>query len=246
MDEEALTGGNSNSVVRVGDTVRRPAGPWTPAVNRFLTALRDAGIVEVPEPLGLDQHGREVLSFLPGEVGNHPMRAWMWSPAILQEAGALLRRVHDASVPIVHLPGHWQLPTHHPVEVVCLNDVAPYNMVFQAGHLTGLIDFDTASPGPRIWDLAYLAYRLVPLGEYADDHSPGADARTDRLEALIRAYGHPFEPDAVLRVAAERLDDLAEFTDRRAADTGRAAFIRHAALYRRDRDLLRGLVPNGL
>jgi aminoglycoside phosphotransferase (APT) family kinase protein len=246
MDEEALTGGNSNSVVRVGDTVRRPAGPWTPSVHRFLTTLRDAGIVEVPEPLGLDEHGREVLSFLPGEVGNYPMPAWMWSPAIVQEVGALLRRVHDASVPIAHLAGHWQLPTHHPVEVVCLNDVAPYNMVFQAGHLTGLIDFDTASPGPRIWDLAYLAYRLVPLGEYADDHSPAADARTQRLAALIGAYGYPFEPDAVVRVAAERLDDLAEFTDRRAADTGRADLMGHAALYRRDRDLLLSLAPNGL
>jgi aminoglycoside phosphotransferase (APT) family kinase protein len=246
MDEEALTGGNSNSVVRVGDTVRRPAGPWTPSVHRFLTTLRDAGIVEVPEPLGLDEHGREVLSFLPGEVGNYPMPAWMWSPAIVQEVGALLRRVHDASVPIAHLAGHWQLPTHHPVEVVCLNDVAPYNMVFQAGHLTGLIDFDTASPGPRIWDLAYLAYRLVPLGEYADDHSPAADARTQRLAALIGAYGYPFEPDAVVRVAAERLNDLAEFTDRRAADTGRADLMGHAALYRRDRDLLLSLAPNGL
>jgi aminoglycoside phosphotransferase (APT) family kinase protein len=246
MDEEALTGGHSNSVVRVGDTVRRPAGPWTPSVHRFLTTLRDVGIVEVPEPLGLDEHGREVLSFLPGEVGNYPMPAWMWSPAIVQEVGALLRRVHDASVPIAHLAGHWQLPTHHPVEVVCLNDVAPYNMVFQAGHLTGLIDFDTASPGPRIWDLAYLAYRLVPLGEYADDHSPAADARTQRLAALIGAYGYPFEPDAVVRVAAERLDDLAEFTDRRAADTGRADLMGHAALYRRDRDLLLSLAPNGL
>jgi hypothetical protein len=33
-----LGGGNmSSGVVRVGDTVRRPAGPWTPAVHALLT-----------------------------------------------------------------------------------------------------------------------------------------------------------------------------------------------------------------
>ncbi|WP_369828729.1 phosphotransferase [Cryobacterium sp. M91] len=37
---------------------------------------------------------------------------------------------------------------------MCLNDVDPYNMVFQDGHITGLIDVEMASPGPRIWDLA--------------------------------------------------------------------------------------------
>jgi len=32
-DEVPLEGGNmTGGVVRVGDTVRRPAGPWTPAV----------------------------------------------------------------------------------------------------------------------------------------------------------------------------------------------------------------------
>ncbi|MDY7541816.1 phosphotransferase [Cryobacterium sp. 5B3] len=235
MDEDVLAGGNSSTVVRVGDTVHRSAGPWTPAVHQLLTTLRAAGVTEVPEPFGLDAQGREVLSYLPGAVGNYPLPSWIWSPTILHEAGSLLRRVHDASAPLAHLAAIWQLPAHEPVEVVCLNDVAPYNMVFQDGHLTGLIDVDMASPGPRIWDLAYLAYRLVPLGEYTDPDAADWDARPGRLAALIRSYGYEFDPTAVLRAAADRLEDLAVFTDQRAADTGRSDFVEHAALYRRDR-----------
>ena len=42
--EIPLAGGNmSAGVVRVGDTVRRPAGPWTPAVHALLTHLHEAG-----------------------------------------------------------------------------------------------------------------------------------------------------------------------------------------------------------
>ena len=235
MDEEVLAGGNSSTIVRVGDTVHRPAGLWTPAVHQLLTTLRAEGVTKVPEPFGLDEQGREVLSYLPGIVGNYPMPSWIWSPTIRHEAGSLLRRVHDADAPLAHRAATWRLPAHEPIEVVCLNDVAPYNMVFQDGHITGLIDVDMASPGPRIWDLAYLAYRLVPLGEYTDHDVPGEDARPGRLDALIRSYGYDFDQAAVLRTAADRMEDLAIFTDQRAADTGRNDFIEHAALYRRDR-----------
>jgi hypothetical protein len=238
MDEEVLGGGNSSVVVRVGDTVHRPAGAWTPAVHELLSTLRAAGVTEVPEPFGVDELGREVLSYLPGIVGNYPMPSWIWSLTILQEAGSLLRRVHDAGAPLAHQAAAWQVEAHEPIEVVCLNDVAPYNMVFQEGHITGLIDVDMASPGPRIWDLAHLAYRLVPLGEYEGDGVPEEDARPGRLDTLIYSYGYDFDQVAVLRTAADRMEDLAVFTDQRAADTGRKDFLEHAALYRRDRDRL--------
>ncbi len=245
MDVEELQGGNSNAVTRVGTTVRRPTGPWTPAVHRLLATLRAAGVTEVPEPVGFDDEGREVLSFIPGDIGHHPLPGWLWSDAILREAGHLLRRLHDASEPMASERAVWQLPVHHPVEVVCHNDVAPYNLVFRDGHVVGLIDFDTASPGPRIWDFAYLAYRLVPFGEDAGDLAPAADERPARLAALIDAYRGDFRPADVLAAAADRLDELATFTDGRAAETGRPEFVDHAAMYRRDRDRLRAGAPPG-
>jgi hypothetical protein len=234
--EEALAGGNSTVVSRVGQTVRRGSGPWTPAVHAYLDVLRAAGIDEVPEALGMDQCGREVLTYVPGDAAHYPLPEWVWNPSIMHEAGRLLRRIHDASTGLAEADMEWQLPTHQPVEVVCHNDVAPYNMVFDDGHLVGIIDFDTASPGPRVWDLAYLAYRLVPVGENGGDGAPNEDERLGRLDLLIEAYGQLFGHGIVFETLAGRLDELADFTDGRAAATGRTEFLGHAAMYRRDRD----------
>ncbi len=68
-EEQPLTGGNvSDGVVRVGDTVRRPVGPWTPAVHALLTHLHEVGFRAAPRPLGIDGQGREVLTVVPGNV----------------------------------------------------------------------------------------------------------------------------------------------------------------------------------
>lgn len=234
---EPLAGGTSTAVIRIGDTVRRTAGPWTPTIHALLRRLRAAGITEVPEPLGLDTEGREILSYRPGEVAGYPLPDWLWVPDIVDQAGALLRRIHDASAGFDHPDAVWQLPSHQPAEVICLNDVAPYNMVFDDGRLTGVIDIDTASPGPRIWDLAYLAYRLVPFVEDAGE--PFApDEQQGRLDRLISAYGAAWSLGEVLAVVVDRLLELARYTDTRAISTGRAEFVEHAALYRRDADRL--------
>jgi hypothetical protein len=53
--ETPLGGGNmSSGVVRSGDTVRRPAGPWTSAVHALLAHLHDAGKIRV---VALDKTG---------------------------------------------------------------------------------------------------------------------------------------------------------------------------------------------
>src|SRR5882757_4970271 len=66
--EIALPGGNIGGAVRVGSTVRRPTGPWTPAVHGLLNHLAAAGLAGVPRVLGFDDRGREILDFLPGEA----------------------------------------------------------------------------------------------------------------------------------------------------------------------------------
>ena len=70
QDEEIrLAGGNLGGAVRVGDTVRRPVGPWTPAVHALLGHL--AGRVpNIPRVLGFDDRGREILSYLPSRLTN--------------------------------------------------------------------------------------------------------------------------------------------------------------------------------
>lgn len=238
MEEEVLAGGNSTEVVRRGDTVLRTAGPWTPAVHTLLRTLRSAGISEVPVPRGVDEQDREVLSFIPGEVAHYPLPDWVWAPEILTDSARLLRRIHDASTALAGAPLTWQLPTHQPVEVVCHNDVALYNLVFRDRRLVGVIDFDTASPGPRIWDLAYLAYRVVPFVDDAGGHAPDGPERPARLELLIDAYGWPYSRREVLLVMADRLTELAQHSDEQADRTGRTDLHEHSAMYRRDRDVI--------
>ena len=80
-------------------------------------------------------------------------------------------------------------------EVICHNDFAPYNLMFEDGRLTGVIDLDLASPGPRVWDMAYTAYRFVPLTDPANPDAPfpgadGAGAATGRILCRLRRPGH--------------------------------------------------------
>ena len=68
VSEVALTGGTMTAgVVRVGDTVRRPVGRWTPAVHSLLRYLEEVGLEGAPRVLGIDEKGREVLTYLPGD-----------------------------------------------------------------------------------------------------------------------------------------------------------------------------------
>jgi hypothetical protein len=47
-----LPGGTLTPVTRVGDTVRRPVGPWSPSVHVLLTHLTD--FAGAPRFLGID------------------------------------------------------------------------------------------------------------------------------------------------------------------------------------------------
>ncbi len=225
-------------VSRLGDTVLRPAGAWTPNVHRLLDLYAAAGIPETPRPLGLTADGRERLSYLPGTVPAYPMPEWVWAESVLGGAAKLLRRLHDTSMPLAAVAAGWRSPVREPAEVVCHNDFAPYNLVFTAGRLTGVIDFDHSSPGPRAWDLAYLAYRLVPLTGALESGPFTAAERAGRLGRLLAAYRSGATPAALVSTAVLRLQALADFSEAAAAELGNPELARHAAGYRADADRL--------
>lgn len=244
-----LVGGHTAPVVRVGDTVRRVAGPWTPAVAALLTGLRAAGVEGVPEHLGLDEDGREVVAWVAGEVPVYPLPPWAWDDAVLVDVARTVRQVHDAAAGLDLPRTGWRRPAVEPVETVCHGDVAPYNAVFDGGRLVGLIDWDHALPAPRLWDLGYLAYRFVsltPPGHRDGRPGPGPPAEQwRRVRLLCEAYGG-VEPEDVVRWAARRLEDLIEWSYGQAA-AGDVALQRtidlgHVALYEGDLEWVRGLL----
>ena len=215
--------------VRVGDTVHRDAGPWTPTVHRLLDHLHTRGVIWVPRPVGMAD-GREVVTYLDGTVPRDPMPDWTWTDAALIDAAQRLAAVHRATVDFDRRDAVWRLPAHEPAEVVCHNDFAPYNLVFDGDHrLIGVIDWDTASPGSRLWDVGYLAYRMVPLGR---DPMPIVERRR-RVRLLCDAYGPEVTPEATAAAALDRVRDMAEFTAARAA-AGNAAVAAHVQHYLAD------------
>lgn len=244
MNEAGLKGGNSSTVVRIGDKVHRSTGSWTVTIHKLLNQLRDQGIMEVPEVFDFDDQGREVLSFIQGDTGNYPLPDWLWSNNLLHESFSLMRKIHDATSIEDFEDAVWQQPVHEPQEVICHNDFAPYNMVFKNDHVVGLIDFDSASPGPRIRDFSYLAYRLIPFGEDAGTGAPTADRRIERLSSGIMSYNGNFTIQEVLSTMVTRLNDLADFSDEQNVKTGQLELAEHASMYRRDAERIQLLAGN--
>lgn len=196
-DEILLSGGNVNpGVVRVGDTVRRRTTPASPTIHRLLLHLEAKGFAGSPRFLGVDRKGREKLSFLDGETGIPPA-IWQ-SDEPLIAAAKLLKRYHDATLDFVYSAADvW---AKRPVsdeggEVICHNDFAPYNFVYTDGLPWGVIDFDLAGPGPRLRDVAYAAYWMIPLSFNSEDQKGFAQADlrkgSYRCRLFCDTYGIP-------------------------------------------------------
>lgn len=177
-DEQPLRGGRTTEgVVSVGNTVRRPVQSDHRPVHDLLMHLKQKRFDAAPHFLGIDAEGREVLSFLPGDV---PDELGRYDDRQLSAAALLLRRFHDAT-------SDFGPVTAIGAEVVCHNDWAPTNTVFRDGLPCALIDFDTLAPGSRLWDLGYSAFTWLDLGN--DDYTGPEQVR--RLDVFARGYDLP-------------------------------------------------------
>lgn len=217
---EPLTGGNvSQGVVRVGDTVRRPVGPWTVAVHALLTHLHEVGFRAAPRPLGFDDQGREVLTYLPGAVVWPDRFALLDPDRALVRVARLIREFHDAVAGFTPpADARWQrlMPAEGgDIDLIAHHDLAPWNLVVDGERSWAFIDWDTAAPGSRLWDLAYAAHGFVPLS--ADPHWQRTDAGA-RLRTLVDAYGLDEEDRRrLVPLLGRRTRAMAEFLRERAA-----------------------------
>ncbi|MGC5019176.1 phosphotransferase [Micromonospora sp. DT47] len=184
IDEQPLTGNVTAGVVRVGDTVRRPVGPWTDSVDALLAHLHEVGFTGAPRPLGRDAQGRQVLEYVPGECGPP---SGTYSLAELTSIGRTLADLHRAVKGFAPPePAVWRV-TIAPdgEELVCHHDAAPWNLV-RAARGWVLIDWDGAGPGTRLWELAYAAQSMAGI---RPDRPVAESAR--RLRALVDGYDLP-------------------------------------------------------
>jgi hypothetical protein len=228
--EEKLRGGNLSAVVRIGETVRRPAGPWTPAVHALLAHLEHEGFDAAPRAHGLDEAGREILTYLEGETVADavPWPSWCWSSDTLLQLARMLRDYHDTARSFVPpRDARWRLAVDalEPGQVICHNDVAPYNLVRRPDGALALIDWDVAGPGDPLDDLAFAARAFAPL--HPDDECrrlgfEKLDERPRRLRELLDGYGLEDRDGFVERVERRLETSIDRITQ--AAEAGESAF----------------------
>lgn len=180
MTEHALDGGAINEVVRVGATVRRRPAPRSPYVHDLLALFERHGWPGAPRFLGTDEQGREVLGYLEGRAAVSPEeRAAARTDAALVRIARLVREFHDLTHGTA-LAGDR--------DVVCHNDLAPKNTVYDAGWTpTAFVDWDLAAPGERVHDVAHVCWQYLGLGPGVTDVPEAAR----RIGLVREAYGEP-------------------------------------------------------
>lgn len=190
--EEPLGGGDvTEGVVRVGDTVRRPVGPHSPTVHRVLEHLEQAGFEGAPRFLGIDEQGREILSYVPGEVAGRPWPAWVADEDRGLSVARLLRRLDDCLSDLGLPEDAPSLDQVGPAPTFLGHrDITPENTIFRDGEAVALIDFDLIRPASRVDEVVNL---LLWWGAWmpVEDREPVMRSidPAERGRLLVDAYG---------------------------------------------------------
>ncbi len=230
-----------NSPIRRNQMIYKEATQASQTIHELLTYVRARGITWVPESKGINPEGKHVLTYLEGEVP-HDTPEWLWEETTLLGAAKKLRQWHDATVNFEKKNGCWLLENDEEPEVICHNDFAPYNCVFQDQQLIGVIDFDVCSPGSRLWDIAYALYRFVPLLPVEDVDTYGEispfsfERMIERLEDFLEEYSKGetvirYRTQEVITKVVKRLHALAEWSKQFGIQSKNEELIRHARMY---------------
>lgn len=199
--EEPLLGGDvTEGLVRIGDSVRRPRSPESALVETLLTFLERSGFDGSPRFLGIDAQGRQVLSFVPGQVAGRPWPEWIADDERIASVARLVRRFDDAMQPF-GVPEGWAtrqladppgMPASiaGPPQFVGHMDITPENVVFVDGRAKALIDFDMARPTDRVGEVGNLLLWWAPLMPAVDREQAVRDVDpVARAALLVDEYG---------------------------------------------------------
>jgi Ser/Thr protein kinase RdoA (MazF antagonist) len=213
VDTWELVGGD---VTVVDGLVLRPARPWTTTVHALLRHVRGQGLGCVPEPVGV-RDGIEGLRRLDGDAGPACWRHQLTEDAV-RSAGALLRRIHDATEGFqAQQDAEWAFPAVPGAVLVTHGDPGPWNFVWRGGEAVGLIDWDYAAPAPAIDDVAYAVEMFAPFrSDEVAREVHGFTTPPDR-NARVRAFAAGYELGGTDGLV-DRVIERQEATLRRIAD----------------------------
>lgn len=225
--------GHAGDLVRIGDTVRRPVGSYSPAVHAYLEHLAEVEFAGSPHFHGFDQQGREILDFIRGDVPHSPLPLWAGTGQALASVARLVRRLHGASASysapadaVWHEPPP---PAAYAGGLVCHNDWVPDNVVFRDGVAVGVIDFDLSAPVDPIWDVAVAIRHWLPVRAERDlepAHLGGEPG--PRLALFCAAYGMSEHDRGRLLDAVRECTKYAYEYVRTKADAGEPAWVQVA------------------
>ena len=149
--EVPLAGGRTTcGVVRIGDTVRRPIGENSSFVHKLLNDLEEKKFQFAPKYLGMDEKGREILSFIDGVV---PTDLGDFTHVQIKQGAEILSELHKITESMTNNG-----------EVICHGDASPANFVFKDGLPIAMIDFDAAHVGTLKEDVGYSSWLWSNLG----------------------------------------------------------------------------------
>jgi hypothetical protein len=192
LTDGPLTGGTANRglVVRVGQTVRRPATPHRAATHALLAHLASVGFDGAPRLLATDGT-IDTLTYIEGRAATEPLPEETLTEAALVSIAGLLRRYHQAVASFNPAGYCWPgpIPARYITGLVSHNDVYPANIIFRGGRAVALIDFDLAGPGGICWDLAAAARYWCPLRDERDVTDLRQGRALSRFRLLLDAYG---------------------------------------------------------
>ena len=221
LNREILTGGSMNQTEKIGDIVHKTS-KGHPMVRSYLSYLEEAGMPGVPRFLGLDGQGRDMFTYIPGKTMGHDFdhhHPCLTSDDTVADTARFLRKLHDVSAGFLPQAekNNWKNPffPDQDYETICHGDTGIWNFVFVNDRIAGLIDFEQAYPGTRVWDLTQTLFCVIPLVPYGYEASKHAAERRRRINLFFDSYGMR-RPANIAALIAQRIQLDCDDTVKRA------------------------------